>query len=104
MHNKKKQYIYVLKLIPSLLNESNWTKKEEDIVDKHFKKLQDLLKEEKLILAGKTVGLDEQTFGIVIIEVDSEEEALSIMNNDPTVKEEIMKAQLFEYNVALIRK
>lgn len=36
----KKQFIYVLKLIPVLLKEENWTAREEEIVDRHFKKLQ----------------------------------------------------------------
>jgi uncharacterized protein YciI len=47
--------------------------------------------------------MDEKTFGIVIIEVESEEEALNIMNNDPAVSEGVMTAELFPYRVALIR-
>jgi hypothetical protein len=31
----KKQFIYVLKLIPALLDEKNWTEKEETIVKRH---------------------------------------------------------------------
>ncbi|WP_432361020.1 YciI family protein [Sporosarcina sp. UB5] len=104
MVNEKKQFIYVLKLVPSLLNLNNWTEKEEEIVGRHFAKLQELLKEGKLVLAGKTSGMDEKTFGIVILEVESEEEALAIMKNDPSVAEGIMEAELFPYNVALIRK
>jgi uncharacterized protein YciI len=101
--NKKKQFIYVLKLIPALLNEENWTVEQEAIVERHFAKLQGLLEEGKLVLAGKTDGLDEKTFGIVILEVDSEEEAKLIMNNDPAVAEGIMKAELFPYRVALMK-
>jgi uncharacterized protein YciI len=104
MANDKKQFIYVLKLIPSLLNEDNWTEREEKIVDKHFAKLQVLLAEGKLVLAGKTLGIDEKTFGIVILEVESEEEALTIMENDPAVAEGIMKAELFPYKIALFRE
>lgn len=103
MGNEKKQFIYILKLIPNLLNVDNWTAKDEEIVDRHFAKLQELLKEGKLILAGKTAGLDEKTFGIVILEVESEEEAMNIMRNDPTVAEGIMTAELYPYEVALIR-
>lgn len=103
MQNKKEQYIYVLKLIPDLLNENNWTTREEKIVNKHFVKLQGLLKEGKLILAGKTSGLDEKTFGIVILEVENEDAAITIMKSDPAVSEGIMTAELFPYNVALIR-
>lgn len=103
MGNHKNQFIYVLKLIPALLNEDNWTEREEKIVDRHFTKLQVLLKEGKLVLAGKTIGIDEKTFGIVILEVESEEEALAIMKNDPAVAEGIMKAELFPYKVALMK-
>lgn len=98
-----KQYIYVLKLIPSLLDEKNWTEREEELVAKHFKKLQELLKEGKLIFAGKTDGLDEKTFGIVIFEAESYDEAKSIMESDPCVASGIMKAELFPYHVALMR-
>jgi len=54
----KRQFIYILKLIPALLDVKNWTVKEEAIVERHFLKLQGLLEEGKLILAGKTDGLD----------------------------------------------
>ncbi|MDV3429416.1 MAG: YciI family protein [Bacillota bacterium] len=100
---EKKQYIYVLKLIPSLLEESNWTEREEDIVNRHFKRLQVLLKEGKLILAGRTLNMDEKTFGIVVFEADSEIEAENIKNSDPAVAEGVMKAELFPYRVALKR-
>lgn len=104
MANEKKQFIYVLKLIPSLYQPENWTEKEEDIVSRHFAKLQDLLRYGKLILAGKTSGRDdEKTFGIVILEVESKEEALAIMNDDPAVAAGVMTAELFPYHVALIR-
>ncbi|TGA98315.1 hypothetical protein E4665_08705 [Sporolactobacillus shoreae] len=104
MSGDKKQFIYVLRLIPALLNDSNWTKREEDIVDRHFSRLQKLLNEGKLILAGKTAGIDEKTFGIVILEADSYEEALELMRIDPAVAEGIMTAELYPYHVALMRR
>ncbi len=104
MTNGKKQFIYVLKLIPVLINPQNWTEKEEEIVSRHFAKLQELLRDGELILAGKTAGIDdEKTFGIVILEVESEDEAQAIMENDPAVAAGIMTAELFPYHVALIR-
>lgn len=104
MTNNKEQFIYVLKLIPALLQEDRWTEREEKIVGRHFEKLQKLLEEGKLILAGKTSGIDEKTFGIVILEVESQEEAITIMKNDPSVAEGIMTAELFSYKVALMKK
>ena len=103
MENQKKQFMYVLKLFPALLVDTNWTKKEEAIVGRHFANLKRLLEEGKLVLAGKTDGLNETTFGIVIFEAESQEEAQSIMLNDPAVSEGIMKAELFPYRVALMR-
>lgn len=104
MKQQKCQFIYVLKPIPHLLKEENWTEREEAIVNRHFDFLKKMLAEGKLILAGKTDGLDEKTFGIVIIEVDSPEEALAFMNSDPGISEGIMSAELYPYRVAIMRK
>lgn len=62
-----------------------------------------LLFEGKLVMAGKTIGMDEKTLGIVLLEVESEEEALTIMNNDPAVAEGIMTAELYPYKIAILR-
>jgi uncharacterized protein YciI len=103
MTREKKQFIYTLKPIPRLQHEENWTEKENEIVGRHFSKLQQLLQEGKLILAGRTLPLDETTFGIVILEVDSEEEARDLMEQDPAVQEGMMTARLYPYRVALSR-
>lgn len=103
MEKKKEQFVYFLKLIPELLDEANWTEKEEEIVERHFVKLEGLLREGKLILAGRTLTMDPEGCGIVILEVDSEDEARELMENDPAVKEKIMTAKLFPYRVALIK-
>lgn len=95
------QFLYQLKLIPELLLEENWTDRENNMVYDHFKVLQGLLKENKLIMVGKTDNLDESTFGLVILQVESEETARTIMENDPAVKGGIMTAELYPYNVAL---
>ena len=102
MSEEKEQYIYVLKLIPKLLNEDNWNEKENNIVERHFKYLKGLKEKGNLILAGKTLSIDENTFGIVIVVVENKKEARYMMNNDPAVNEGIMTAQLYPYNVALI--
>jgi len=99
----KKQFIYQLKLIPTLLEEDNWTEKENAIVQHHFEVLQSLQQEGKLILAGRTLNMDPSGFGIVILEVHSEEEARKLMENDPAVKAGIMEATLFPYRVALMK-
>ncbi|HYE73521.1 MAG TPA: YciI family protein [Blastocatellia bacterium] len=100
----KKQFIYVLKLIPRLLDEKNWTQQDGEIVGRHFRRLQKLHKEGKVILAGRTLNESEPSqFGVVILEVDNEQEARKIMEEDDAVKEKIMTAQLFPFSVALIK-
>ncbi|WNS75377.1 YciI family protein [Bacillus sp. DTU_2020_1000418_1_SI_GHA_SEK_038] len=98
----KLQFLYQLKLIPSLLDEDNWTDKEHNIVQEHFEVLQSLEKEGKLIMAGRT--LDTDPLGLVILEVDTEDEAIELMENDPAVKEGIMEAKLSPYRLAILRK
>jgi uncharacterized protein len=100
---ERQQYLYKLKLVEKLTEDKNWTDKENETVARHFAYLQRMLNDRKLILAGKTKGLDASTFGIVIFEADTEEEALTMMNADPAVKEGIMTAELFPYQVALMQ-
>lgn len=99
---EKLQFLYQLKLVPSLVDQACWTEKENSIVQHHFEVLQNLQEEGKLLLAGRTLNTDPM--GFVILEVDTEEEAVELMNNDPAVKEGIMEAQLFPYRVALYKK
>ncbi|MFS0862936.1 YciI family protein [Fredinandcohnia sp. 179-A 10B2 NHS] len=98
------QYIYTLKLIPRLLDERNWTEKENEIVQAHFNQLKRLMEEDKVVLAGRTLNDDESTFGIVILQTNSEAEAREIMEYDPAVKKGIMNAELYPYRVALFNK
>lgn len=100
----RKQFVYVLKLTPRLLDEKNWTKQDEQIVGRHFRRLQQLQKDGRLILAGKTLDdADPSQFGVVIFEADSEDEARRQMEADDAVREKIMTAQLFPFRVALAR-
>ncbi len=94
-------FIYVIKLIPRLTIEENWTKEDEEIVNQHFTYLKALLAEGKLILAGKTDGLSDKTFGIVIFEAKSMEEANQIMSHDPAIEKGVMMGELFPYRIAL---
>lgn len=98
------EFIYKLIVVDRLFKEENWTKEDEQIVDEHFAHLQSLLIQNKLILAGKTAGLDKNTYGLVLFQADSYEEAQSIMNRDPAIVKGIMTGYLAEYNIALFNK
>ena len=98
-----KAYIYVLRPVPRLQVEANWTEADNKVVAEHFAYLKSLLAEGRLIIAGKTDGLDAKTFGIAIFEADSPVAAEKTMRDDPAVKNGIMTAELFPYSVALSR-
>lgn len=99
-----KQYLYKLELIERLNKDENWTDKDNQIITDHFQYLTDLLNHKQLILAGRTLNNDDTKFGIVILEVESDEMAEIIMKNDPAIKNGIMNGQLFPYRVALLRE
>ena len=74
-----------------------------DSLRQHFAYLEKLKEQGILILAGKTKGMDEKTFGIVVLEAENEMEARKRMEEDPGVYTGIMCAELFPYHVALMR-
>ena len=98
-----KQFVYVLKLTPRLLDEKNWTEQDNRIVGRHFRRLQRLHKEGRVLMAGRTLNSDPSQFGVVVFEAASEEEAREFMEADDAVKEKVMTAQLFPFRVALIK-
>lgn len=57
-----------------------------------------------MILVGRTQNNDESTIGIAIFEAVDESAARTLMQNDPAVAEGVMTAELFPYQVALMRK
>ncbi len=97
------EFIYMLKLIPRLHKEENWTPVDEGIVQQHFNRLQEWTDSGVVILAGRTLNEERNAFGIVVFEADGEDQAKSFMEEDPAVKEGIMTADLFPYRVALLR-
>ena len=102
--DERKQFAYVLRLTLRLRDEKNWTEADNAAVGRHFRRLQQLHREGKVVLAGKTLDdADEGQFGVVVLEVNSADEARKIMEGDDAVREGVMTARLFPFRVALIR-
>lgn len=99
-----KQWIYLLK--PSRLEmvTNNPTPKEAETVSRHFTYLKDLTEKGVMILVGRTQNNDENTLGIVVFEAEDESAARMIMENDPAIREGVMRAVLYPYQVALMRR
>jgi uncharacterized protein YciI len=77
------------------------TEDEQAHVDSHFSYLLKRAREGVVLLAGRTLNEDESTFGIILFEARSRDEAAEIMRNDPAVRAGVFEAELFPYRIAI---
>ena len=101
---KQKEFIYVLKLVPRLYDNKNWTKEDNAALDRHFTRFQEAAKSGQLILAGRTKEPGDKTFGIAIFTAPDDAAAKEFMESDPAVVAKLMTAELHPFSVALERK
>ena len=98
---KPKEFIYVLRLVPRLYDDKNWTKADNAVLERHFARFQEAVKSGQLILAGRTKEPGDKTFGIAIFKASDEAAARAFMEADPTVSAGLMTAELHPFAVAL---
>jgi uncharacterized protein YciI len=96
------QYIYVLRPTRPEMLSHHPTKREEAIIEEHFRYLEELNHRGVVVLAGRTTTEDEHAFGICVVEAMSEPVARDIMNKDPAVWQGIMNAELFPFRVTMM--
>lgn len=77
------------------------TEREAAVVSEHFAYLQSLVAKGSVLMAGRTLTTDESSFGVVVLQADSEAQARELVGNDPAVRSGVMRAELFPYRVAL---
>jgi uncharacterized protein YciI len=77
------------------------TQQERVVWDEHFQRLQRLLAEGVLILAGPTLG--PVNTGIAILEAPDEETARKYMTEDPTIASGIAAGELRPFRASLLR-
>ncbi len=95
------QYLYRLTPVRSEMVTVGATPEERAIVSEHFARLKVLTEQGVVLLVGRTQDNSPRTFGIVIFQADSVEQALEIMNGDPALRKGIMRAELFPFRIAL---
>jgi uncharacterized protein YciI len=99
--SKPKEFIYVLRLVPRLYDDKNWTKEDNAVLERHFARFKEAIKSGQLILAGRTKEPGDKTFGIAIFRASDEAAARAFMEADPTVSAGLMTAELHPFAVAL---
>ncbi|HSH51617.1 MAG TPA: YciI family protein [Bacteroidales bacterium] len=69
----------------------------EDMMQPHVEYLKELFNKGKLIITGPF--LDEKRGGMFVIDVESEEELMDIVHNDPAIKHGISKSEVRPYKI-----
>ena len=100
----KPQWLY--HLVPARLGmvTEGPTPEEAETVSRHFAYLKSLTDQGVMMFVGRTQNNDEHTFGIAIFEAENEAAAKQIMENDPAVQGGVMRATLYPYKIALLRR
>ncbi len=85
---------YLVKLIGTRPTwPDDMTRDEEKIMSEHFVYLRDLASRKKVLMAGPVF---EFKFGLIVLKVQSEEEAIEIMSNEPSVMKGIHTYEMSE--------
>jgi uncharacterized protein YciI len=99
--DKLKQFVYVLRVAPTMHDEKSWSDADNRAVGAHFARLQKAAKSGQVIMAGRTTEPLDKTFGLVIFKAESTQAAEKFMNEDPAVVAKLMTATLHPYAIAL---
>src|SRR5262245_3963663 len=96
-----KPYIYrIIPVRPAMLHEN--TPEEKRIVAEHFAYLQELTRQGIALLVGLTNTADFSTFGICIYMAEDDAAAQAILDNDPAVKNRVMRGEVYPFHIALL--
>ena len=75
------------------------TPEEEGIMGEHFEYLKKRVAEKRIVMAGPVW---KPTFGMMILRVDSEEEALGILKEEPSIKKGLHDYEMQEMILSLL--
>ena len=77
------------------------TDEEQEVWGRHFERLQQLLADGVLVLAGPTLG--PVNTGVCVFEADDEASARAVMEADPAIAEGFATGELRPFRVSLLR-
>ncbi|HZZ19755.1 MAG TPA: YciI family protein [Opitutaceae bacterium] len=98
------QFIYrIVPTRPEMIL-SGPTEEERAAITAHFEHLEGLASKGIVLLAGRTMGTAEKTYGIVILAAENAEAAKELMMKDPAVARGVMHHELHSYRVAVLSK
>ena len=102
---QKKQFVYILRYADEFKKQIRFGEKEQAIVREHLEYLKGLMNDGNCYFAGRTNNFFDSTlFGVIVFDATSLETAKETMNNDPMIKNAIMKGELHPFTVVLFKQ
>jgi uncharacterized protein len=95
------QFLYRIQPVRRDMLTKGATDSESRIISDHFNYLKRLAEDGVVILAGRTQTTDYSSFGIVLLKAETIEAARQIMLNDPAVKNNVFRAELYPYKTSI---
>jgi uncharacterized protein YciI len=98
--------VYICKIQPvrpAMLTEGR-TPDEDRVVSEHARYLDDLVEKGVVHLVGRTLTTGYSTYGIFIFSAESEQAAQRIVEQDPAMKQRVMRAELHPFRLGMVGK
>lgn len=95
------QYIYRIHPTRLAMLTEGPNEHETRIVEEHFAYLKELSDIGRLYMAGRTLTIDERTFGIAIFEAASLADAEAVLAQDPAILKGVMRGEVLPFRVAI---
>jgi len=97
---------FIYRIVPTrpAMLVSGPTDEEMAAIAAHFEYLEALAGKGIVLLAGRTMGTGEKTWGIVVFAAESEAAAREIALSDPSIARGVMHHELSAYRVAVLSK
>jgi len=92
------EYIYLIEPLRKEFFQSP-TPLEEQAMEAHFEYLKQAITDGTLVLAGPCL---DETFGVVVLRAENDEEARAFLLGDPAVKNNVMTAVLHPLKISLM--
>lgn len=93
-YGMKPYVLVILKTGPGRINDQAQM---ELLFEGHIKNIQKLADEGKLIVAGPFVKNEKEYRGIFILNVNNPDEAKTLLQTDPAIREKVFEPEIFEW-------
>lgn len=96
------EYLYLIRPVRADMLRTGLTAAETEAMGAHFAYLNRALDAGRLIMAGRTLDVDERGFGIAVFRAEDEAEARAFAAADPAVASGTVSVEIYPYRVALL--